>query len=144
MAHLNADFITIFNSDNFLRSYAGHSRVIRSTPFGERRSETRRQWQNLMRIRTVLSKCLDFHLADDTAIMSSGASNKIMEDLNSYLDQLGKWMIGWKIKINTDKFSHYTFHGVELLPSHKTLPQSNPLQQRHQVSGGYPRQPNDF
>ncbi|GBN34408.1 hypothetical protein AVEN_124597-1 [Araneus ventricosus] len=41
--------------------------------------------------------------ADDTAIMSTGASNNITKDQNSYLDLLGKWMIGWKIKINTDK-----------------------------------------
>ncbi|GBM82986.1 hypothetical protein AVEN_223566-1 [Araneus ventricosus] len=30
-------------------------------------------------------------------------SNNITKDLNSYLDLLGKWMISWKIKINTDK-----------------------------------------
>ncbi|GBO40569.1 putative RNA-directed DNA polymerase from transposon X-element [Araneus ventricosus] len=40
---------------------------------------------------------------DDTAIMSTSASNNITKDLNSYLDLLGKWMISWKIKFNTDK-----------------------------------------
>ncbi|GBN97930.1 putative RNA-directed DNA polymerase from transposon X-element, partial [Araneus ventricosus] len=41
--------------------------------------------------------------ADDTAVMSTGESNKVMEDLNSYLEQLGKWLIMWKIKVNADK-----------------------------------------
>ncbi|GBN46312.1 putative RNA-directed DNA polymerase from transposon X-element [Araneus ventricosus] len=40
--------------------------------------------------------------ADDTAIMSTGKSNKVIEELNNYLDQLGKWMIMWKIKVNAD------------------------------------------
>ncbi|GBM46320.1 hypothetical protein AVEN_195272-1 [Araneus ventricosus] len=35
--------------------------------------------------------------------MSTSASNNITNDLNSYLDLLGKWMISWKVKINTDK-----------------------------------------
>ncbi|GBN41971.1 RNA-directed DNA polymerase from mobile element jockey [Araneus ventricosus] len=41
--------------------------------------------------------------SDDTAIKSTGASDNITNELNSYLDLLGKWMISWKIKINTDK-----------------------------------------
>ncbi|GBN98805.1 putative RNA-directed DNA polymerase from transposon X-element [Araneus ventricosus] len=41
--------------------------------------------------------------ADDTAVMSTGESNKVMEDLNNYLEQLGKWLIIWKIKVNTEK-----------------------------------------
>ncbi|GBO43863.1 RNA-directed DNA polymerase from mobile element jockey [Araneus ventricosus] len=40
---------------------------------------------------------------DDTAVMITGASCNITNELNSYLDLLGKWMISWKIKINTDK-----------------------------------------
>ncbi|GBN21075.1 hypothetical protein AVEN_189382-1 [Araneus ventricosus] len=35
--------------------------------------------------------------------MSTGESNKVMEDLNYYLEQLGKWLIMWKIKVNADK-----------------------------------------
>nr|GBN24302.1 putative RNA-directed DNA polymerase from transposon X-element [Araneus ventricosus]GBN24314.1 putative RNA-directed DNA polymerase from transposon X-element [Araneus ventricosus] len=44
--------------------------------------------------------------ADDTAVMSTGTPQTIMEDLNTYLTQLGKWLIQWKIKviiIKTDK-----------------------------------------
>ncbi|GBN19032.1 putative RNA-directed DNA polymerase from transposon X-element [Araneus ventricosus] len=41
--------------------------------------------------------------ADDTAVMSTGTSQTIMEDLNTYLTQLGKWLIQCKIKVNTDK-----------------------------------------
>ncbi|GBO33469.1 putative RNA-directed DNA polymerase from transposon X-element [Araneus ventricosus] len=41
--------------------------------------------------------------ADDTAVMSTGASNNITDELNSYLDLLGKWVISWKIKVNTEK-----------------------------------------
>ncbi|GBO34823.1 hypothetical protein AVEN_223053-1 [Araneus ventricosus] len=58
--------------------------------------------------------------ADDTAIMSTGASNNITKDQNSYLDLLGKWMISWKIKINTDKCQAAYFHGVET-PSTQAL-----------------------
>ncbi|GBM80737.1 hypothetical protein AVEN_6146-1 [Araneus ventricosus] len=49
--------------------------------------------------------------AVDTAITSTGASNNITKDLNSYLDLLGKWMIKWKIKINTDKCQAVYFSG---------------------------------
>ncbi|GBM30554.1 hypothetical protein AVEN_265007-1 [Araneus ventricosus] len=35
--------------------------------------------------------------------MSTGESNKAIEDLNCYLEQLGKWLIMWKIKDNADK-----------------------------------------
>ncbi|GBM04213.1 hypothetical protein AVEN_41029-1 [Araneus ventricosus] len=45
-------------------------------------------------------RCL---FADDIAVMSTGTSQTIMEDLNTYLTQLGKWLIQWKIKVNTDK-----------------------------------------
>ncbi|GBM60583.1 putative RNA-directed DNA polymerase from transposon X-element [Araneus ventricosus] len=41
--------------------------------------------------------------ADDTDVMSTGESIKVMEDLNYYLEQLGKWLIMWKIKVNADK-----------------------------------------
>ncbi|GBN82199.1 putative RNA-directed DNA polymerase from transposon X-element [Araneus ventricosus] len=41
--------------------------------------------------------------ADDTAVISTGESNKAIEELNNYLDQLGKWLIMWKIKVNADK-----------------------------------------
>ncbi|GBM08569.1 putative RNA-directed DNA polymerase from transposon X-element [Araneus ventricosus] len=41
--------------------------------------------------------------ADDTAVMSTGTPQTIMDDLNTYLTQLGKWLIQWKIKVNTDK-----------------------------------------
>ncbi|KAF8785633.1 putative RNA-directed DNA polymerase like protein [Argiope bruennichi] len=41
--------------------------------------------------------------ADDTAIMSTGESINIMKHLNEYLDDLGKWLIRWKVKVNTDK-----------------------------------------
>ncbi|GBN41845.1 RNA-directed DNA polymerase from mobile element jockey [Araneus ventricosus] len=35
--------------------------------------------------------------------MSTGEPNKVVEELNNYLDQLGKWLIMWKIKVNADK-----------------------------------------
>ncbi|GBM57278.1 hypothetical protein AVEN_58588-1 [Araneus ventricosus] len=41
----------------------GHSRALRSTPFGARYSKNRRQCQNPMRIGLAWSKCLDFHPA---------------------------------------------------------------------------------
>ncbi|GBM33249.1 putative RNA-directed DNA polymerase from transposon X-element [Araneus ventricosus] len=41
--------------------------------------------------------------ADVTAVMSTGESNKVIEDLNYYLDQSGKWLIMWTIKVNADK-----------------------------------------
>ncbi|KAF8789918.1 putative RNA-directed DNA polymerase like protein [Argiope bruennichi] len=41
--------------------------------------------------------------ADDTAIMSTGESINVMKHLNDYLDELGKWLIRWKVKVNTDK-----------------------------------------
>ncbi|GBL86593.1 putative RNA-directed DNA polymerase from transposon X-element [Araneus ventricosus] len=62
--------------------------------------------------------------ADDTAIMSTGESNNIMEDLNSYLDQQGKWMIGWKLKINTDKCK------AVYISRHKTTPEPTKLYRR--------------
>ncbi|GBO07016.1 putative RNA-directed DNA polymerase from transposon X-element [Araneus ventricosus] len=41
--------------------------------------------------------------ADDTAVMSTGEFTKVIDDLNYYLEQLGKWLIMWKIKVNSDK-----------------------------------------
>ncbi|GBL81269.1 putative RNA-directed DNA polymerase from transposon X-element [Araneus ventricosus] len=41
--------------------------------------------------------------ADGTAVMSTGESNDMMPELNNYLEQLGKWLIRWKIKVNADK-----------------------------------------
>ncbi|GBO33002.1 RNA-directed DNA polymerase from mobile element jockey [Araneus ventricosus] len=42
--------------------------------------------------------------ADDTAIMSTGVSQQeIIDNLNSYLAELGRWLIKWKIKVNVDK-----------------------------------------
>ncbi|GBM07305.1 RNA-directed DNA polymerase from mobile element jockey [Araneus ventricosus] len=42
--------------------------------------------------------------ADDTAIMSTGVSQQeITDNLNSYLAELGRWPIKWKIKVNVDK-----------------------------------------
>ncbi|GBN66006.1 RNA-directed DNA polymerase from mobile element jockey [Araneus ventricosus] len=42
--------------------------------------------------------------ADDTAIMSTGVSQQeITDNLNSYLAELGRWLIKWKIKVNVDK-----------------------------------------
>ncbi|GBN32149.1 putative RNA-directed DNA polymerase from transposon X-element [Araneus ventricosus] len=35
--------------------------------------------------------------------MSTGESNDVMAELNNYLEQLGKWLISWKIKVNADK-----------------------------------------
>ncbi|GBN26589.1 RNA-directed DNA polymerase from mobile element jockey [Araneus ventricosus] len=68
--------------------------------------------------------------ADDTAIMSTGASNKVMEDLNSYPDQLDKWMIGWKIKINTEKCQTVCFSRRRTTPEppklyRRAIPWSN-------------------
>ncbi|GBM79795.1 hypothetical protein AVEN_29257-1 [Araneus ventricosus] len=85
--------------------------------------------------------CLDLS-ADDTVIMITGAS-EFMEDLNSYLDQLGKWMINWKIKVNTGKCQTVYFSKRRTSPDplklyHRAIKFSN------EVSGGYPRQRNDF
>ncbi|GBM85747.1 RNA-directed DNA polymerase from mobile element jockey [Araneus ventricosus] len=66
--------------------------------------------------------------ADDTAVMSTGASNNITNDRNSYLDQLGRWMISWKIKINTDKCQAVHFSRRRNIPDHPKLPQSNSVE----------------
>ncbi|GBN18837.1 putative RNA-directed DNA polymerase from transposon BS [Araneus ventricosus] len=42
-------------------------------------------------------------LANDTAIMSTSTQQTVMENLKNYMTQLGKWLIMWKIKVNTDK-----------------------------------------
>ncbi|GBM82737.1 hypothetical protein AVEN_183175-1 [Araneus ventricosus] len=39
--------------------------------------------------------------ADETTVMGTGASDHIMTNLNNYLDQLGRWLITWKIKDNS-------------------------------------------
>ncbi|GBN92235.1 hypothetical protein AVEN_116300-1 [Araneus ventricosus] len=41
--------------------------------------------------------------ADDTAYMSTGASDHVMTSLNDYLDQLGRWLMRWKVQVNSDK-----------------------------------------
>ncbi|GBN67051.1 putative RNA-directed DNA polymerase from transposon X-element [Araneus ventricosus] len=41
--------------------------------------------------------------ADDTAVMSTGAFDHVMTSLNDYLDQLGRWLIRWKVQVNSDK-----------------------------------------
>ncbi|GBO29467.1 putative RNA-directed DNA polymerase from transposon X-element [Araneus ventricosus] len=47
--------------------------------------------------------------ADDTAVMSTVTPQTIMDDLNTYLTQLGKWLIQRKIKVNTDKYQTVCF-----------------------------------
>ncbi|GBN30121.1 putative RNA-directed DNA polymerase from transposon X-element [Araneus ventricosus] len=59
--------------------------------------------------------------ADDTAIMSAGASNNITKALNSYLDLLGKWMISWKIKIKSDKCQAVYFSRRRNTPEYPKL-----------------------
>ncbi|GBN62782.1 putative RNA-directed DNA polymerase from transposon BS [Araneus ventricosus] len=58
--------------------------------------------------------------ADDNAIMNTGASNNITENLNSYLDQLGKFLIGWK-KSTLTSAKQCIFHVVKQLPSHQNF-----------------------
>ncbi|GBM40019.1 hypothetical protein AVEN_217614-1 [Araneus ventricosus] len=83
--------------------------------------------------------------ADDTAIMSTGAANKIMEDLNSYLDQLGKWIISWKIKINTEKCQAVYFSRRTTTPGQseiyrRAITWSNDTK----YLGFFPRKTNEF
>ncbi|GBN45511.1 putative RNA-directed DNA polymerase from transposon X-element [Araneus ventricosus] len=59
--------------------------------------------------------------ADDTAVMNTGASNNITDELNSYLDLLGKWMISWKIKVNTDKCQAVYFSRRRNIPDNPKL-----------------------
>ncbi|GBM64282.1 putative RNA-directed DNA polymerase from transposon X-element [Araneus ventricosus] len=48
--------------------------------------------------------------------MRTGESNKVIEDLNNYLDQLGKWLIMWKIKVNSDKCEAVYFTRCRKVP----------------------------
>ncbi|GBM07380.1 putative RNA-directed DNA polymerase from transposon X-element [Araneus ventricosus] len=41
--------------------------------------------------------------ADDTAVMSTGASDHVVTYFNDYLDRLGRWLIRWKVQVNSDK-----------------------------------------
>ncbi|GBM68867.1 RNA-directed DNA polymerase from mobile element jockey [Araneus ventricosus] len=55
--------------------------------------------------------------ADDTAIMSSGKNaDSIMTKLNNHLTELGRWLIKWKIKINSDKCQAVYFSRKRNLP----------------------------
>ncbi|GBN27840.1 putative RNA-directed DNA polymerase from transposon BS [Araneus ventricosus] len=55
--------------------------------------------------------------ADDTAVMSTGASAHVMTSLNEYLDQLGRWLIRWKIQVNSDKCQSVYFTRRRSTPS---------------------------
>ncbi|GBO35862.1 putative RNA-directed DNA polymerase from transposon X-element [Araneus ventricosus] len=59
--------------------------------------------------------------ADDTAVMSTGESNKVIEELSVYLEQLGKWLIMWKIKVNTDKCQTVCFTRRRKVPDPRKL-----------------------
>ncbi|GBL83930.1 RNA-directed DNA polymerase from mobile element jockey [Araneus ventricosus] len=79
--------------------------------------------------------------ADDTAIMSAGAPNNITNELNSYLDLLGKWMISWKIKINTDKSQAVYFSRRRNNPDQpKLYRRAIPWSDNTKYLGVYPRQ----
>ncbi|GBM85020.1 putative RNA-directed DNA polymerase from transposon BS [Araneus ventricosus] len=55
--------------------------------------------------------------ADDTAIMSSGKNaDTIMTKLNNHLPELGRWLIKWKIKINSDKCQAVYFSRKRNIP----------------------------
>ncbi|GBN82377.1 hypothetical protein AVEN_152777-1 [Araneus ventricosus] len=41
--------------------------------------------------------------------MSTGASAHVMSTLNDYLEQLGRWLIRWKIQVNSDKCQYVYF-----------------------------------
>ncbi|GBM61590.1 hypothetical protein AVEN_102343-1, partial [Araneus ventricosus] len=59
--------------------------------------------------------------ADDTAIMSTGVSQQaITDNLNSYLAELGRWLIQWKIKAAKQKL-------YPLLGKHSKLSLDNKL-----------------
>ncbi|GBN13709.1 putative RNA-directed DNA polymerase from transposon X-element, partial [Araneus ventricosus] len=55
--------------------------------------------------------------ADDTAVMSTGASDHVMTSLNDYLDQLGRWLIRWKVQVNSDKCQSVYFTRRRSTPS---------------------------
>ncbi|GBN22667.1 putative RNA-directed DNA polymerase from transposon X-element [Araneus ventricosus] len=59
--------------------------------------------------------------ADDTAVMSTGESIKVIDDLNYDLEQLGKWLIMWKIKVNADKCQAVYFTRRRKLPDQPKL-----------------------
>ncbi|GBO13107.1 RNA-directed DNA polymerase from mobile element jockey [Araneus ventricosus] len=55
--------------------------------------------------------------ADDTAILSSGATAEAtMTSLNNHLTELGRWLIKWKIKVNSDKCQAVYFSRKQSLP----------------------------
>ncbi|GBM54128.1 putative RNA-directed DNA polymerase from transposon BS [Araneus ventricosus] len=55
--------------------------------------------------------------ADDTAILSSGkTAGATMNSLNNHLTELEKWLIKWKIKINSDKCQAVYFSRKHNLP----------------------------
>ncbi|GBM99653.1 putative RNA-directed DNA polymerase from transposon X-element [Araneus ventricosus] len=47
--------------------------------------------------------------SDDTAVMSTGESNDVMTELKNYLEQLCKWLIMWKVKVNAVKCQAVNF-----------------------------------
>ncbi|GBN26942.1 putative RNA-directed DNA polymerase from transposon X-element [Araneus ventricosus] len=59
--------------------------------------------------------------ADDTAVMSTGASDHVMTSLNDYLDQLGRWLIRWKVQVNSDKCQSVYFTRRRSTPSSPKL-----------------------
>ncbi|GBL76265.1 hypothetical protein AVEN_234520-1 [Araneus ventricosus] len=71
-------------------------------------------------------------VADDPAIMSTGASDHVMTHLNDYLGQLGRWLIKWKIKNGGGEFNNSELHQIiqkEGL-SHRTSMPYTPEQNR--------------
>ncbi|GBN12516.1 putative RNA-directed DNA polymerase from transposon X-element [Araneus ventricosus] len=49
--------------------------------------------------------------------MSTGASDHVMTSLNDYLDQLGRWLIRWKVQVNSDKCQSVYFTRRRSTPS---------------------------
>ncbi|GBO36765.1 RNA-directed DNA polymerase from mobile element jockey [Araneus ventricosus] len=82
--------------------------------------------------------------ADDSAVLSTGASDHVMSSLNDYLDQLGRWLIKWKVLVNSDKCQSVYFTRRRIPKSTKTLQENNPLEGRNYVPWRHTRQEADI
>ncbi|GBN59115.1 hypothetical protein AVEN_31455-1 [Araneus ventricosus] len=53
---------------------------------------------------------------DDTVVMSTGETNDVTAEHNKYLQQLGKLLITWKIKVKADKCQAEYFTTFRKIP----------------------------